>query len=93
MDTNRPVLNDPLTTGLRAWCPVDCCGSLGKKVRVAYDEKGFPLGGRLNVPTYVCPRGHGWTVGHEDDARMVLSAQALQEDVIRRRNRQFIVVP
>jgi hypothetical protein len=62
------------------------------KVRVAYDAHGVPVGGRVNVPTYVCPHGHGWTVGFEDDARAILRADPLVA-VAFRSSRPLIQVP
>lgn len=88
------VTENLLTTGERAWCPVDCCTTLGKRVRAAFDEQGRPVGGRVNVATFVCPNGHGWTVGNEEAARTVLNAVAIGDPrVVGRRRRPLIVVP
>jgi len=87
-------MSDPLETGDRAWCPSTFCGTLGKRVQAAYDEHGYSIGGRLNRPTFVCPRGHGWTIGQEEASRVVLDAIALHDSQpASRRRRPLVVVP
>ena len=66
-------MSNPLETGFAAWCPAQFCQKLGKRVKLAFDIEGRPVG-RTNVPTFICANGHGWTIGQEEDARAVFSA-------------------